>query len=177
MKQDNTNILPLAVRDDQVLIAYFSHSGNTRTAAKNIQTALGCNVDLFDIKPVKDYPANYNACVSQAKRECSNQFKPELQSTLDNIDKYEYIFVGTPNWWHTIAPPVLTFLSTYNFNDKVIIPFITHGGGGIANCQVDMQKVCPDSKYIKPGVFYGNINSKVRDEIMKWINEIMTINK
>ena len=119
-----------AAEPGKILVAYYSYSGNTRFAAEQIQKNTGGT--LFEIKPVKPYPADYNACVELAKREINAGVKPELAEKVKEFDKYDVIFVGTPNWWSTMAPPVLTFLSSYDFSGKTIIPFVTHGGGGMA---------------------------------------------
>ena len=81
----------------RVLVAYYSWGGNTRFAAEKIQQLTGGT--LFEIKPADPYPSDYNACVEQAKRECRSGFKPALASKVENFDRYDVIFVGTPNWW------------------------------------------------------------------------------
>jgi flavodoxin len=162
---------------NQTLIVYFSRSGNTRFAAEQIQKVIGDDIDLFEIKPVKEYPADYNACVAQAKKECADSFKPELAEKVKDINKYDVVFVGTPNWWHMMAPPVLSFLSSHDLRGKTVIPFVTHGGGGIAHCETDIQKACPKSKFVKGCAFYGGTIKNSQATLTKWVNEVVTIKK
>ena len=113
----------------KVLVAYFSHSfGNTRKIARMIQRETGG--DIFEIKPEQPYTTNHRAVVAQARREIDAGFKPELVAMPENLERYDVIFVGTPNWWNTMAPPVATFLSSHDFAGKTLVPFTTHGGSG-----------------------------------------------
>ena len=84
--------------DKKILIAYYSHSGNTKEAAEKIQSLTGA--DLFEIKPANEYPKDYNAVVNQAKQEKADDVRPELVS-LGNVKAYDILFIGTPVWWYT----------------------------------------------------------------------------
>lgn len=159
----------------KILIAYYSWSGNTRFAAEQIQKLTGGT--LFEIKPVKAYPSEYSACVDQAKKECRDEFKPELATKVEDFSKYDVIFVGTPNWWSTMAPPVRSFLAGYDFSGKTVIPFVTHGGGGMARCERDMRKVCPKAAFGKGGAFSGGSIRNAADALNKWVDEVVTIRK
>lgn len=123
----------------KVLIAFYSYTGNTRAAALQIQKKVGG--DLFEIKPVKAYPTVYKTCVAVAKKEINAGYLPPLAEEID-ISKYSIIFIGSPNWWGTMAPPVHTFIKNSSIEGKTIIPFFTHGGGGMQNCESDMVKYC-----------------------------------
>lgn len=158
---------------ENVLIAYYSWSGNTRFAAEQIQKLTGGT--LFEIKPVKPYPAAYGACVDQAKKECREKYKPELASKPEDFAKYDVVFVGTPNWWSTMAPPVRTFLTQNEFRGKTVIPFVTHGGGGMADCERDMQKACPNAKFGKGAAFSGSGIRNAEAALKKWIGETTAI--
>ena len=159
----------------KILVAYYSYSGNTRFAAERIQQATGGK--LFEIKPVTPYPADYDACVDQVKKEISDGFRPELAEKVKEFDQYEVIFVGTPNWWSTMAPPVLAFLSSYEFSGKTVIPFVTHGGGGMARCETDMRKAVPKAKFGKGRAFSGGSIRHSGDAITNWANETVTVRK
>lgn len=128
----------IEVEEKQVLVAYYSRSGNTRYAAEKIQQAIGGT--LLEIVPKNAYPEDYGDCVNQAKAEIKKGFQPELINLPKSLDQYKVIFVGSPNWWGTMAPPVLTFLSSYSLKGKNIIPFLTHGGGGMQNHERDVKK-------------------------------------
>ena len=96
---------------------------------------------------------------------------------VKEFGKYEVIFVGTPNWWSTMAPPVLAFLSSYEFSGKTVIPFVTHGGGGMARCETDMRKAVPKAKFGKGRAFSGGSIRHSGDAITNWANETVTVRK
>jgi len=169
------NVEKKGTEPGKVLVAYYSYSGNTRYAAEQIRKATGG--DLFEIKPVKAYPSDYNTCVSQAKKEINAGFKPELAERVKDIRKYDVIFIGTPNWWYTMAPPVLTFLSVHDLSGKTVIPFVTHGGGGMARCESDIRKACPKSKFGKGAAFSGGSIQSANAALNKWVNEVVTVKK
>jgi flavodoxin len=157
----------------KTLIAYYSHSGNTRTIADLIRQFT--NGSLFEILPEHPYPENYNQCVEQAKREISSGFKPELKSSTANLETYEVVFVGSPNWWSTIAPPVASFLSNLSKGDlsgKTIVPFITHGGGGVGRCVAEIKKLVPNATVAKELYLSGSSVNKAQTEVEKWVKEI-----
>ena len=146
-----------------MLIVYYSYSGNTHKVANEIQRISGG--DMVEIEPLKPYPGNYNAVVEQAKKELHSGFRPELKAGLADISTYDMVFVGSPNWWHTIAPPVMTFLSEADLSGKTVIPFITHGGGGLGRCAADIAELCPNSTVLPGMVVYGaDVN-----EAQKWL--------
>lgn len=165
----------VTIRPGKVLIAYYSWSGNTRVAAEQIRKITGGT--LFEIKTAKPYPAEYDACVEQAKKECRSGFCPELASKAGDLAKYDVIFLGTPNWWSTMAPPVRTFLTTENLSGKTIIPFVTHGGGGMADCERDMRKISPKARFVKGGAFSGSGIRSAEAAVKAWINQIATLQK
>ena len=172
---ENTAVQKAETEPGKILIAYYSWSGNTRFAAEQIQKVTGGT--LFEIKPAKAYPSDYSACVDQAKQECRDEFKPELATKVEDFAKYDVIFVGTPNWWSTMAPPVRSFLAGYDFSGKTVIPFVTHGGGGMARCERDMRKVCPKAAFGKGGAFSGGSIRNAADTLNKWVDEVVTIRK
>ena len=112
----------------KMLVAYFSHTGNTRAIARQIQEATGA--DIFEIVPANPYPAAYADVLARGRRELKDNVMPGLKSEVPDIAPYDVIFVGSPNWFNTIAPPVMTFLSSREFSGKTIVPFVTYGGGG-----------------------------------------------
>jgi flavodoxin len=124
---------------EKTLIAYYTRSGNTEKLANQIKNFVGG--DLFRIEVVNEYPPSYQEVLKVSKLEIDNQFKPPIKNLVENMDEYDIVFVGTPNWYSTIAPPVATFLSMHDLSEKTIIPFATHGGGGEARCLTDISKM------------------------------------
>jgi flavodoxin len=153
-----------------ILVAYFSRSGNTRRIANLIQQQVGGT--LYEIQPQVPYPALYNACVEQAKKEIQAGHRPVLQSTVDHIESYDTVFVGSPNWWSTIAPPVATFLSEYDFSRKTIVPFCTHGGGGLGRIARDIARLCPRSTVLSSFEIYGAGRGDAQARMSAWLGEL-----
>ena len=153
---------------EKTLIIYYSHSGNTKKLAEAIAQKTGGV--LCEIKPQAAYPKEYNLVVEQAKKEIRNDYRPALKTNVDNIKTYDTVFIGTPNWWSTMAPPVASFLGFNDLKGKTIAPFFTHGGGGAGNIERDIAKLCPDSKVL-PGLAVSG--SRVDDaKINEWLEKI-----
>lgn len=155
---------------EHILIAYFSHSGNTQNIANIIHKEVGGT--LHEILPESPYPRSYNAVTDQAKKEIRAGYKPALQSNLDHIELYDTIFIGSPNWWSAIAPPVTTFLSQYDLSGKTIAPFCTHGGGGLGSVARDIAKLCPQSTILKCLEMYGSGSRNAQADVSAWLNNI-----
>jgi len=153
--------------DKNVLIAYYSYSGNTKSVAEKIQAIT--NGELFEIRTNHEYPKNYTDIINQAKLEKEQNFMPELTENID-ISGYDTIFVGSPVWWYTFATPIRTFLSENDFSGKTIVPFCTHGGGGVSNTFTDIEKICSNAN-VKAG-FDSYENSARESDIQDWINNL-----
>ncbi len=127
----------------KVLIAYFSWSGNTRGIAREIQAQTGA--DLFEITPVKPYSTDYNTVLMEAQEDQHRQARPELSEHIDNMDEYDVILLGYPNWWASTPMPIASFLEEYDFSGKTIIPFCSHGGGRFGQSLTAIAKLAPDA--------------------------------
>lgn len=121
----------------RVRVICFSKTGNTRSVADFIAQALG--TDVTEIHPVTSYPNSYQATVDRSRMELESgesvAFFPIALGTFD------VLFVGSPNWWGTVAPPVATFLRTAPLKGKLVVPFFTHGGGGMQRCGLDTTRI------------------------------------
>lgn len=115
----------------KTLIAYFSWSGNTAKLAQMIADASGG--ELFAVEPETPYPDDYNTVVDQAKTEQKENARPTISNTVENWDDYDTVFVGYPNWWGDVPMIMLTFMESYDWSGKTVIPFCTSGGGGFGN--------------------------------------------
>ncbi|GMO14850.1 MAG: flavodoxin [Treponemataceae bacterium] len=125
----------------KILVAYFSESGNTRVVAQAIQSAVGA--DIFEIKTVQTYPKEYNPLITLAQKEQRENARPALASRVSNMDAYDVVFVGYPNWWGTMPMALFTFLEQYNFAGKTVIPFCTHNGSRLGSSVNDLKKLIP----------------------------------
>ena len=155
--------------DKKVLVAYFSWSGNTKSVAEKIHSQVGG--DIFRIEPVTPYPSDYNeTAYGIAKEQKDKGIHPPIKNT--DVSSYDVIFVGTPAWWYTMAPPVMTFLSENNFEGKTIVPFVTHGGGGCYTIDKDMANLAKGAKVLSPFVVYGKGGASVDKDLAEWINKL-----
>jgi flavodoxin len=154
----------------QNLIVCYSRSGNTRKIADLIQQEVGGAV--HEIEPEEPYPRSYDATVDQAKREIQAGYKPALQSALTDVELYDTVFVGSPNWWNTIAPPVATFLSEYDLSGKTVVPFCTHGGGGLGRVGQDIARLCPQSTVLSCFGVYGSGGVDTKARVSAWLGQI-----
>lgn len=131
--------------DKKILVAYFSCSNTTKTIAQKIVQVT--NGDLFEIKPKIPYTnadLNWMDKQSRSSIEMNNpDSRPEVASKIDNMEDYDYIFVGFPIWWY-VAPTIInTFLESYDFSGKTIIPFCTSGGSGPGKTDQILHQLCP----------------------------------
>lgn len=134
----------------RVLVAFYSRTGenygvgniskgNTHIIAEMIAEATGA--DLFEIKPVKDYPADYTECTEVAQEERSAGARPEIKEDKDIAD-YDTIYIGYPIWWGDAPMPVYTWIDRHDWTGKVVIPFCTHEGSGLGSSPSYIGQAC-----------------------------------
>ena len=138
---------PALAAPGNVLVAYFSWSGNTRGIANRLHRKVGG--DLVEIEPVTPYSEDYNTCLEQAKRDQEQEARPELKTRIADMARYDVVFLGHPNWWATIPMPIASFLEQYDFSGKTLVPFVSHGGGRLGQSVTDVAKLCPSSKILE----------------------------
>jgi flavodoxin len=154
----------------KILVAYFSHSGNTREIANQIHKSTGG--DIFEIQTVKPYPDDYDAVVQQAKQELKSGHKPDIKTKIENIKPYDLVFIGYPNWCNTIPAPVMAFLSQYDFSGKTIVPFFTHEGSGLGRSVTDISKLCPKSSLLDGVAIRGSDVKTAQKKLSEWLQKI-----
>lgn len=155
----------------KVLVTYFTHSGNTKTVAEKICEQL--NADLFEVKTVEVYPVKYNLVVDQAKKEITNNYRPELLNTKENLNEYDIIVIGYPIWWYTCPMAIFSFLEKYDFKGKIILPICTHEGSALITSVEDIQKSVP-SAIVKEGLAIRGSKVKESDSIVKaWLDKVL----
>ncbi|MFA6078231.1 MAG: flavodoxin [Candidatus Omnitrophota bacterium] len=161
--------VPLS-ENKKILVAYFSHSGNTREIAEQIHKIVGG--DIFEIQSVEPYPGDYNAVVDQARKELDSGFRPALRTNLENMGSYDIIFIGYPNWWGTFPAPVKTFLTEYDLSGKTIAPFCTHGGSGLGKSVADISSLCPNSTVLEGIAIWGKDVKGAQAIVSEWLQKI-----
>jgi flavodoxin len=154
----------------KILVAYFSHSGNTREVAEQIHKNVGGAI--FEIKAVKSYPNDYDAAVKQAKQELDSGYKPLLKTKIENIRSYDLVFTGYPIWWGTFPAPVGTFLSEYDLSGKTIVPFCTHEGSGLGRSVSDISKLCLKSTLLDGVAIRGRDVKDAQNKLSEWLRKI-----
>lgn len=159
----------------KILIVYYSVSnGNTKGIAEQLQRATGGN--LARIETVKPYTGSYDEIVEQGQHEVNQGYQPEIRPLSVNLKDYDVIAVGTPTWWYTMAPAVLSFLSSCDWNGKTVIPFQTHGGWP-GHTMSDMKKICKGADFLhEMAIQFDSTGGAelVTDhaDIEAWLNEI-----
>jgi len=170
------------LKGKKCLIAYFSRKGqnyvngsivnlpvgNTEVAAKIAQEVTGG--DLFEISTVKTYPVDYTETTEVAQDEKRKNERLELTVHLDNIDEYDVIILGYPNWWGTMPMAVFTFLEKYDFAGKTILPFCTHEGSGMGQSERDIKRICPSAKVEKGLAIHGSSVKSAEGTIKSWLS-------
>ena len=174
-----------AFAQGKILVAYFSRvgeeygvgniqKGNTAIVAEIIAKKLGA--DLFEIKPVKSYPVNYKECTEIASREKAQNARPKLATRVDNFADYDTIFVGSAVWYADAPMCVYTFLESYDFSGKNIVPFVTHGGSGLSGIDQRFALACPNSKILQGFAISGRTAQKNFSEtdskVTDWLKKI-----
>ena len=153
--------------DGKILIAFFSWSGNTRGIAREIQRQTGA--DLFEITLVNPYSSDYNTVLMEAQRDQHDRARPEISEHIGNMDEYDTILLGYPNWWASIPMPIASFLEEYDFSGKQIIPFCSHGGGRFGQSLTAIAKLVPDADIGEGLSVHYSGGSSLPDDISAWL--------
>lgn len=161
---------------DAISSASILPPGNTAQMAEWIQQRIGG--DLFSIIVEEPYPSNYDECLDRASDEKAENARPKLTAHIDNMDEYDVIFLGFPNWWYTAPMAIFSFIEEYGLSGKTIVPFCAHGTGGIARSVEDIASALPDSvEVLEPiGVYRSEINS-AQPTINEWLEKLGFENK
>lgn len=176
----------------KVLVAYFSHTGenysvgyiekgNTHIIADMIAEQLGA--DMFEIRNrnIDAYPDKYDVCTKVAKQEKENNVRPQLSTIMENIESYDVIFLGYPNWWSDMPMAVYTFLESYDFSGKTIIPFCTHEGSGLSSTERSITDICKGATILKGLALKGSVAQNSQDKatiaIKEWLDKIEILDR
>lgn len=154
----------------KILVAYYSHTGNTREIANQIHKSVGG--DIFEIQAITTYPDDYEEVKKRARQELDSGYKPALKTKINNIKSYDLVFIGYPIWWGTFAAPVKTFLSEYDFSGKTIVPFCTNAGSGLGRSVSDISKLCPHSTILDGFAVWGKDAKTAQNKVSEWLGKI-----
>ena len=149
------------------LVAYFSASGVTEKAAQKLAAAVGA--DLFEIKPVTPYTRadlDWTNKNSRSSVECNDSgSRPQIAEKVENMGDYDVVYIGFPVWWY-VAPKIIdTFVESYDFAGKTLIPFATSGGSGMGKTVDVLRPLCSDKAVWKSGKV---INGMTESDLKKW---------
>ena len=165
-----------AFNQKKVLIAYFSLTGNTDKIAAIIKDKT--EGEIFEIEPDFDYTKvkSRKEMEELGQEQVSTGFKPELKNSVDDIASYDMIFVGSPVWWYSVTPPVMSFLSQYDLKGKIVIPFCTCGSVP-GDFFTQFEKAIPDAK-IQEGLTVTGADftdeKELDNERQAWLDELIS---
>lgn len=151
----------------KTLIVFYSWGGTTRGIAQKIQKKLGC--DIFEILLVKPYSTNYSTVLDEAQRDQRIQARPEIKNKVADFAKYDTILLGYPNWWASIPMPIATFLESYDFAGKTVVPFCSNGGGRLGQSVSAITKLVPDATVQNPLSVYYSGGASLDKDLDKWL--------
>lgn len=157
-------------KEMKTLVAYFSASGVTRAVAQQLAEAAGA--DLHEIKPEQPYTdadLDWRNQESRSSLEMKDKSsRPAITDKLQNIEDYDVVFVGFPIWWYTCPTIVNTFMESYDFQGKTVIPFATSGGSSIQKACEDLRATYPDINW-KEGRL---LNDASKQDLEKWVKAL-----
>jgi flavodoxin len=169
--------------EKKILIVYLSRTKNTRAIAEIIHKNVGG--ELVSLELEKPYPENYPAIVEQVAKENETGFLPPLKTKIENIEKYDVVFLGFPTWGMQLPPPMKSFLRQYNLSGKTVIPFNTNAGYGVGSSFQTVRELCSQSTILeefeikggieRDGILYvmeGEKRQEARTKIDQWLKKI-----
>ncbi|EAC8476548.1 NAD(P)H-dependent oxidoreductase [Listeria welshimeri] len=158
------------ISDTKSLVVYFSQSGNTKTLANIIQKST--NADVFELELVQPYPDNYDQMTEQVGKEQKDHITPELSKKITDFDNYDTIFIGSPIWRSSLAPPMASFITSYNLSGKTVIPFFTSDSGTLGNSvSVINSLVSSDVQVLDALAVKGEDAAKAQSSVDTWLEK------
>lgn len=158
-----------AVAGASIVVKDGEKLGNTEYVARLIQETVGG--DLFRIETVEPYSLDHDPLVDQAADEQDADLRPELATHVEDFEKYEYVFLGFPNWWGDMPMALYSFFEEYDFSGKTIIPFNVHNGSRFSSTISTIQDLEPDATVIEDGFTVSESNvAKAEPDVIDWLN-------
>lgn len=167
VNKENNDSNDLTIDSNKVLISYFSATGNTKRIANVINNEI--SGDIYEIQPLIPYSIedlDYLDSESRVSKENNDESsRPEIGSDkIENFNDYNYIFLGYPIWFGKAPKIIYTFLESYDFNNKIIIPFVTSSSSGIGSSAINLEELTSNSTWMEGRRFSGNENEEVIKE-------------
>lgn len=159
---------PEVPADSKILVAYFSWGGTTQRMAQAIADLTGA--DMYRITPITPYPTDYTECTQVARAELDNNARPSINGTVSDFDEYDIIFIGCPVWWHTTPMIINTFTESYDFKDKIVVPFCTYASTYRDETLANIVALTPEASHLRG---YGSTGST--SGVENWLRQIEII--
>ena len=183
---------PSNAQESGVLVAYFSWADNavidgevdavaspSVTAPGNVQQLAQwiserTGGDLFSIQVTEPYSSDWDACLERANQERAEDARPELTASVEQLERYDTVFLGYPNWWYGVPMALLSFLEENDLSDKQVYLFCSHGTGGLASSVEQIDEALPDSTALSENIFdvYEEEASSSQQDILAWLEEL-----
>lgn len=183
---------PSDTQESGVLVAYFSWADNavidgevdavaspSVTAPGNVQqlaqwVSERTGGDLFSIQVTEPYSSDWDACLERANQERAEDARPELTASVEQLERYDTVFLGYPNWWYGVPMALLSFLEENDLSDKQVYLFCSHGTGGLASSVEQIDEALPDSTALSENIFdvYEEDAASSQQDILAWLEEL-----
>ena len=183
---------PSDAQQSGVLVAYFSWADNaviegemdavaspSVTAPGNVQqlaqwVSERTGGDLFSIQVTEPYSSDWDACLERANQERAEDARPELTASVEQLERYDTVFLGYPNWWYGVPMALLSFLEENDLSDKQVYLFCSHGTGGLASSVEQIDEALPDSTAMSENIFdvYEEDAASSQQDILAWLEEL-----
>lgn len=161
----------LQTQGNKVLVAYFSATGTTKGVAEHI--ANGLNADIYEIipeEPYTDADLNYNDNNSRSTIEMNDpSSRPAISGSVENMEQYDIVFIGYPIWWGEAPRIVSTFVESYDFSGKTVVPFCTSGGSGVGSSATNLEQLTSGATWMEGRRLNG---SDSQETVMEWVNSL-----
>lgn len=182
-QSDDTAHAAQAEGGGNMLVAYFSlageqygvgviEEGNTSIIAHMIAEQTGA--DLFEIEAAVPYPTSHSELLDVSRQEMASSARPEIAGIVDNMDSYDTIFIGYPNWWGDMPMIVYNFLESYDLSGKTIVPFCTHGGSGLSGTErtiKDITGATMKDGFAIAGTAAQNDRDTAKSQVTEWLKK------
>lgn len=157
--------------DNSVVVIDGEVLGNTQYVAYVIQENTGA--DIFRIEPETPYPTDHDTLVDLAAEEQDNNARPAIKDSIEDLEQYDTIFIGYPNWWGDMPMILYSFFDQYDFSGKTIVPFNTHGGSGFSNTISTIAELEPSAEVNEDGFTVSRNNvQEAEQDIISWLNDL-----